>query len=267
MKKIIALSLVCFTLAIADENTEKENPFVTHTELGYVSTSGNTDTKSGSLDFMGKKSWGKHSVQLDVDYIYGEQDGIENNNKLDTKLNYDYSFTERFGFNYLVGYKDDKFSGFDYQFYTGPGVKYTALKGEVHNLSFQSNILYSLDQESDKFYSDAALTVETPYPFVPVKGPFKDPASGQSSDYSAFFIQGDYSWQFTEATKFVQMLSYRVDMGDADVYFINSKTGVESKISDIFSMGISYKVDYVNEAPAGNVNTDKTFMVSLIMDY
>jgi len=265
MKKIIALSLVCFTLAIADE--KKENPFVTHTELGYVSTSGNTDTKSGSLDFMGKKSWDKDAVQLDVDYIYGEQDGIENKNRLDSKLNYDHSFTESFGFNYLVGYKDDKFSGFDYQFYTGPGVKYTAIKGKVHNLTLQSNILYSLDQQTDKYYSDAALTVETPYPYVPVRGAFKDPNSGQSSDYSAFFIQGDYSWQITDATKFVQMLSYRVDMGDTDIYFMNSKTGVESKFSDILSMGLNYKINYVNQAPAGNVNTDKTFMVSLIIDY
>jgi len=263
MKKIIGTSLIlCASLLLAEDTA-----FVTHTELGYVSTSGNTDTKSGSLDFMGKKSWDKHSVQLDVDYIYGEQAGIENKNKLAAKLNYDYSFSKRFGFNYLTGYKNDKFSGFDYQFYTGPGIKYTAIKEKVHNLSFQSNILYSLDQESDKFYSDAALTIETPYPFVPVKGAFIDPNSGKLSDYASFFVQGDYSWQLTEATRFVQMLSYRVDMEDADIYFINSKTGLESKVSDIFSMGVNYKIDYVNQPPVGKVNTDKTFMVSLIIDY
>ena len=261
MKKIIALSVLCASVLFA-EDTE----FVTHTELGYVQTSGNTDTKSGSLDFMGKKSWGDNSIQFDLDYLYGEENSIENNNKLDTMLNYDYKFSKHFAFNYLVGYKDDKFSGFDYQFYTGPGVKYIAIDNEAHDLTFQTNILYSEDAEMDKFYD--ALGEEVKYPYVdPAKDPLGSTVAGKTTDYTSFFLKGDYAWKITESFKFIQMLSYRVDTEDSDIYFVNSKTGVESKISDVFSMGINYKVNYVNTPPVGNERTDKTFTASLIIDY
>ena len=50
-------------------------------------------------------------------------------------------------------------------------------------------------------------------------------------------------------------------------YFSFSKTAIETKISDIFSMGISYKVDYTNLPPSDKEYSDKTFMTSLIIDY
>jgi putative salt-induced outer membrane protein len=241
--------------------------YSSHVELGYVETSGNTDTKSGSFDGMAKAEWGKNVLKLDLDYIYGEEDSIENNNKLIVELNYDYHFAKKFAFNYLVGYKDDKFSGFEYQLYTGPGVKYGAIRSDEHILDFQTNILYSQDVEMDKFFNDVALSDETKYPYDPVKGAFKDPDSGKTETYTSFYIKGDYAWKITDTSKFTQVLSYRVDTGDMDVYFINSKTGFESKINSTFSMGVNYKVDYVNRPPEGNENTDKTLTVALILDF
>lgn len=240
--------------------------FTNHTELGYVETSGNTDTTSSSLDFMQKAEWGKHVVKLDIDYLYGEEDSVENNNKLEAMLNYDYKFGKKFAFNYLVGYKDDKFSGFDYQFFTGPGVKYPLVNKEAHVLDLQSNILYSKDSEMDKFFD--ALGNEIDYPYDdPAKDPLGSRQSGEINEYGSFFLKGDYTWQITDSFKFIQMLSYRVDLEDEDTYFVNSKSALESKISDIFSMGVNYKVTYVNSPPEGNVNTDKVFTVSLIMDF
>ena len=240
--------------------------YATHVELGYVSTSGNTDTKSGSFDGMTKAEWGKNALKLDIDYLYGEEDDIENNNKFIAELNYDYKFSEKFSFNYFTGYKIDKFSGFDYQLYTGPGAKYHALNSDAHILDFQSNVLYSEDSEMDKFYD--ALGNEVKYPYVdPAKDPLGTKESGETNDYASFFIKGDYTWTITESFKFLQMLNYRVDLEDEDVYFVNSKTAFESKINGTFSMGVNYKVSYVNSAPDGNERTDKTFTVALIIDY
>ena len=252
---------------IIDKEAEKHLSFSSHTELGYVSTSGNTDTKTGSLDAMGKWKLEKNTLQLDIDYIYGEQSGIENKNKFAAELNYDYRFSKHFAFNYLVGYKDDKFSGYDYQFYTGPGIKYVAIENDVHILNFQTNILYSSDAEMDKFYTDATYTIETPYPYVPVQGAFVDPASGQTNEYASFLIKGDYAWNITGSLKFIQDLSYRTDIEDSDIYFVNSKTGLLSKINSTFSMGVNYKIDYVNTPPVGNEHTDKTFTLTLSIDY
>ncbi|MFT5660759.1 MAG: putative salt-induced outer membrane protein [Sulfurimonas sp.] len=219
---------------------EKKNAFVTHTELGFISTSGNTDTTNYNLDLSVKKNWDKHVFALTFDGQYADDNGIETKNKFFSELSYDYEFTERFAFNYLVGYKDDKFSGYNYQSYTGPGIKYKAIKEENHNLSLEGNILYSQDE--------LELTSKT-------------------SNYGSFRAKGVYEWQILENLKFAQDLSYRTELEDSNNYFVYSKTAFISKISDIFSFGINYKIDYVNAPPASTQHSDKTLTANLIADY
>lgn len=251
---------------IIDAEAAKHFSFSSHTELGYISTSGNTNTKAGSLDATAKAKVDKNSLQLDVDYLYGEENGVESKNSLATELNYDYRISKHLALNYLAGYKSDKFSGFDYQFYTGPGVKYIAIENDTHVLNFQVNILYSKDSEMDKFYD--ALGAEVPYPYVdPAKDPLGSTVSGKSSQYTSILLKGDYKWNITDSIKFIQELSYRRDAQESDTYYVNSKTGLLSKINATFSMGVNYKVDYVNSPPAGNEYTDKTLAVTLSIDY
>ncbi len=262
LKRALGLSLLAAASLVLAEDTA----FTTHTELGYVSTSGNTNTKSGSVDFVGKQKIDKHSLQFDIDYLYGEQEGIETNNKFITSLNYDYQFAEDFAFNYIISYKNDKFSGFDYQFYTGPGLIYDAVKTDAHTLHFQGNIVYAIDEGTDKYYD--ALGVEIKYPYI---NPPIDPAiplvPGVTNEYASYLLQGNYVWKVTETFKFLQDLSYRSEFGDTKNYFVYSKTAVSSKINGNFSMGLSYKVDYTNMPPVGNEYTDKTFTAALIIDY
>lgn len=263
MKRVIAISLAACAAVFA---ADAANPFVTHTELSYVQTEGNTDTTAFSLDFTGKKSWGAHSLKLDLDALYGTENNIENKNKVFSELNYDWQFADHFTLNYLAGYKNDKFSGFDYQFYTGPGAKYIALDDKTFHLDFRGNVLFNADQGMDKYYTDANLTDEVKYPYPGgTSGLYK--VDGEYDDYAGGMLKGNFSWVIVEGFKFLQEASYRVSFDDSANYFIYSKSAVESKISDMFSLGFSYKVDYTNLPPEGNERTDKTFMTSLIIDY
>jgi putative salt-induced outer membrane protein len=263
LKKIVILSLATAVMLSAEASVEK-NDFKTHTELSYVQTQGNTNTDAFSLDFTGEKAWDKHSLKLDIDALYGKDSNVETKNKILAELNYDYKFAEYFAFNYLTGYKNDKFSGFDYQFYTGPGIKYIALDSKAHKLDFQVNILYSLDETMD-IYTDAdGNEIAYPYPDGTAGATVTE---GESNDYNAFSAKANYAWQIIDNLKFIQELSYRSNFDDTDEYFAFSKTAFEAKISDMFSMGVSYKVDYTNLAPAGKEYSDRTFMTSLIIDY
>lgn len=219
---------------------EKDNELKTHAEFGYVSTSGNTDTTTYGLDLKMDKKWDKHVVLFTFDGQYADDNGVETKNKYLTELAYDYEITDRFAFNYLAGYKQDKFSGYNYQAYTGPGAKYKLIKEEKQNLSLEGNILYSQDE----------LENQT-----------------KTRDYSSFRAKAVYAWQILENLKFTQDLSYRSDLEDTQNYFVYSKTALISKISDIFSFGINYKVDYVNAPPASTRHSDKTLSASLIIDY
>jgi len=241
MKKIILSTVAVATVTLALQAAEK-NPdaLVTHTELGYMQTDGNTQTKNFNLDSMLKKAWGKHHTSLKLSGQYGSVDNVENKKKYLIEGNYDYAFTKHFAFNYLIGYKSDIYAGFDYQIYTGPGAKYQAIKNDKQELSLTANILYN----QDKYHP-----------------------SGDTNDYSGYRAEGVYKLNFKKDLKFIQELSIRGDFDESDNYFATSKTALISKLSDIFSAGLSYKVDYVNTPAAGKDTTDTTLTANLIMDY
>lgn len=240
-----------------------DDRFLTHTELGYIQTSGNTKTKTFNLDAKAKKGWGKHIGAIMFDGQYASDDSKETKNKFLTELTYDYEFTKRFAFNYLVGYKSDQFSGFEYQAYTGPGAKYKAIISDRQRLTLDGNILYSMDRY-DAVYVDGSGN-EISYPDSTAGGTLQSAA--YDDDYAAYKLQGVYNLQILENLKFDQELSFRGSFETADNYFVFSKTALSSKISDIFSAGISYKVDYINVPATGKDSTDTTFTANLIIDY
>jgi len=242
MKKILLSSLLVSSLVMAaDANYDESNKLITHTEFGYISTSGNTETKTYSLDSKIKKGFDKHLLALSFDGQYAEDSDIETKNKYLIELTYNYELTSKLAFKYLFGYKDDKFSGYNYQLYTGPGVSYKALELENQNLSLDSIVLYSKDK--------------------------LDGSNAISNDYTSLRVNATYEWQVLEDLKFTQEASYRTDIEDVDNYFVFSKTAFSSKISDIFSAGISYKVDYTNLEASGKESTDKTLTANLSIDY
>jgi putative salt-induced outer membrane protein len=263
IKKIALSTLLASTLVVAAEpDLKKDDAFVTHTELGYIETQGNTETKTFNLDAKVKKGWGRNIFELHFDGQYASDKEIETKNKYLLELEYDYEITDRLAFDYLLGYKTDKFSSFDYQFYTGPGAKYKAIVSTKHNLSVEGNILYAVDEISAIYYNGTDVIQ---YPASTAGATSK--VNSSTDNYAAYRAKGVYTWQMLENLKFDQELSYRGSFEDFDKHFIFSKSALTSKFSDMFSASLSYKVDYVNEPADAKENTDTTLTLNLIVDY
>ncbi len=264
IKKIVLSTILASSLVVAAEpNTNKDDALVTHTEFGYIETAGNTKTQTFNLDAKAKKGWGKHIGNFMFDGQYASDDSVETKNKFTTEITYDYEFTNRLAFNYLIGYKSDRFSGFAYQFYTGPGAKYKAIISDAHNLTFDGNLLYAQDRYDDVYVDSTGAVIA--YPKSTDGGTLRDVA--YNDNYAAYRVKGVYTWQIIENLKFAQELSMRGSLEKSDNYFAYSKSALSSKISSIFSAGISYKVDYTNIPADGKEKTDTTLTLNLIMDY
>ena len=262
IKKIALSTLLASTLVVAAEpDLKKDDAFVTHTELGYIETQGNTETKTFNLESTVKKGWGRNIFELHFDGQYASDKEVETKNKYIIELEYDYEITDRLAFDYLVGYKADKFSAFDYQFYTGPGAKYKAIVSKKHNLSLEGNILYAMDEISDVHYDSSNDVIS-----YPAKTAVARTVDGETDDYAAYRAKAVYGWKILENLEFDQELSYRGSFEETEKYFVFSKTALKSKFTDIFSASISYKVDYVNEAGVKE-KTDTTLTANLIIDY
>ncbi len=265
MKKILlSLVLAASVATAAQTDLKKDDTFVTHTELGYIETQGNTRTQAFNLDANVKKGFGKHIYQLNFDGQYASDENVETKNKYIIELNYDYEFSQRFSFNYLIGFKKDRFSGFDYQAYTGPGVKYKVIKTNNHKLSIAGNILYSQDDIQDTDYDVSNNII--PYP-NPDEVTVDHTVNGKINNYASYRVKTVYDWEILNNLKFMQELSYRAEFKNSDNYFIFSKTALNNKISNVFSAGLSYKVDYINVPSTNKEYTDRTFTANLIIDY
>jgi putative salt-induced outer membrane protein len=238
MKKILLTTTFVSLVSLNAHAADKTQEIVTHTEMGYIQTNGNTKTKTFNLDTKAERAWQKHIGILSFDGQYSSDTGVTIKKKYFLELEYNYELSNKLAFSYLAGYKYDQFSGFDYQAYTGPGIKYAAIKETAQNLSLEASALYS----QDKY------------------------VAGTTNDYAAYRLKGDYALQITDTLKFTQEVSLRGSFEESDNYFAFSKTALMSKISDIFSAGVSYKLDYANR-PAARYKTDETLTLNLIMDY
>jgi putative salt-induced outer membrane protein len=261
MKRVVFTAALLSSLVMAKESS---NTLLSHAELGYVNTQGTSTTTAISLDAKAKKGWNQHIFELMFDGQYSTNRNIENKNKYYSEFSYDYDVTETFSFGYLIGYKEDKFSSFDYQFYTGPSAKHKLFKTQEHKLTLEGNILYAKDKRADVNYD--ALGGEIPYPNAEGIS-IATTHIGGTRAYASYRAKALYEKNIVENLKFSQELSYRSEFFDVGNFFVYSKTAFTNRITDILSAGVSYKIDYVNLPTQDTQRGDRTFAANLIMDF
>lgn len=216
-----------------------EARYKTKTVLSYSNTKGNTDTTRFGLDFHGERKRKKNTITLDVTALQSSSNGVEDNNKWNALAQYDRDLTKKLFFNYLISYGEDKFSGFDYQFNTGPGLGYKAIDSDAHKLNLRANALYSKD----------------------------DIADGGTNEYASWVAGFNYKWAVLDNLDFLQEASFKSQFDHFENYFVYSKTAIESQLNGMFSLGLSYKVDYKNIPAEDRKRTDRVFLASLIINY
>jgi len=219
---------------------------MTNVKLGYLKTDGNTNTETFSVDGSLKKAWGKNSASVIFDAQYGNAEDVLTKNKYFVELEYGYLFTSSLTANMVVGYKNDKFSSYSYQTYVGPGIKYGALSSARQKLDVEASLLYSSDKLQDQYVAAQPDFVE---------------------NYGSYKAKALYELNILDNLKFNQELSYRASFEDSQNYFIFSKSELSSKISDILSTGIAYKIDYTNLVATGIERRDNTLSAFLNLDY
>ncbi|MFW2516895.1 DUF481 domain-containing protein, partial [Aliarcobacter butzleri] len=64
---------------------------------------------------------------------------------------------------------------------------------------------------------------------------------------------------------FKQMFSFLISSEDSEKYFFTSESSLYLKMIENISLGISYRIDYVNHTE--KENTDRKFLTSLIIDF
>lgn len=237
-------------LKALESKLPQNQDIVANIKLGYMDTKGNTNTETFSLDGKAKKDFGTQYLSLVLDAQYGNADNLAGvneviKNKYFAELEYGYKVTDRFSITAVLGYKNDSFSSYNYQSHVGSGLKYLAYKSDIQKLDLEASVLYSSDDIQEQYLNQ----------------------DGLESDYASYKAKLTYELQILENLKFDQELSYRASFDESTNYFAFSNSSLSSKISDIFSAGVSYKVDYTNIVAPTIYRADRTLTAFLSVDY
>jgi putative salt-induced outer membrane protein len=241
---LILLTAMIATQAVAADDAKKEkSPWTLAAELGYISTTGNTETTTaaGKFDATYEVDRWRDNLHLEA---YGQQAKDETTGETVTSAERyegsgktDYKFSDRDYAFALLKLKKDRFSGFEYENSFSVGYGRSLIKDE-----------------------DMQLDVEI--------GPgyrwYKVDNAPDSKDEAVLRMSGDYWWKVTEHSKFTQKLTTEIG---SEYTTSESITGISANINSTLALKLTYTVRHKSKVPEDTKKTDTETAVTLVFNY
>ena len=231
---MFAMSLV--SAAVAQEETEaaaeEESPWSGAVSLGYLSTSGNTETTSYNTKLrVGYTSDGwEHSLRAAANGADESEQTTAEAYQAGWKS--EYSFTEHDFVFGTVDWRKDRFSGVDQQLTEAIGYGRRLLDTEKHLLSVGVGVGHRSADLAD--------------------GTSESGVIGRGSI--------DYNWTWSETAGFDQNVI--VESGSDNTY-IESVSAVRARLVGNLALVLSYTIKHNTDVPVGSENTDRLSAVSV----
>ena len=247
MKRTMIVTVLLLTLGVfpllAHEVEEEEEPepiWVGSLGLGWVATSGNTDTSTLGLDFALERKpepWGLTLLAR------GNQ--AENNGET-TAENYLVSARavrklstrwEAFG---GLAWAKDPFAGFDSQTVASAGATYMAVESERQLLSFDMGLAYTWEDR------------------VP-------PA--EDVDFAGGLLGLSWEWTLSKNSKLVERLVFLPNFDDSGDWRLNSMTALEAAVNSWLALRLGFDIRYRNQPIGDADSTDTTSTASVVFNF
>lgn len=206
-------------------------------ELGFTTTSGNTDSETLNAKLSIAKAHEKWTHKASLEALRSSADNITSADSTVLKEKSQYSFAEK---SYAFGklrYEDDKFSGFDYQASLSFGAGSRFIQNDVHTLDLSLGAGYRSS---------------------------KDTATQETNDEGIITADGIYEYKISATSTFIEAIL--IESGKDNTHS-ESETVLKSKINGNLASKISYQVKHNTDVPVGVEKTDKILTVSLVYGF
>ena len=201
------------------------DPLAGKLELGYLATSGNTETSSLNAKFVLTYEVDKWRHNLNAAVDHAEDSGVTTAERNQFGVKSDYKFNE---FDYLfitVNWEQDRFAGFDERISEAIGYGRRILKTERHTLEAEIG-------------AGARQTT---------------PVVGAEVSETILRASAKYQWRIADGATFDQSLI--VESGDSNAY-TESVSAVAAKLIGTWSLKFSYTIKNNSDVTPGLENTD-----------
>ena len=223
-------------IAAEEKKKDKDSPWAITAGLGYVSTSGNTntDTLIFKIDAAYEIEKWKHEVKFDT--LNASTDDVSTADRMRLNAQSNYKFRKRDYFFGSFYWEDDEFSGFEYQTKLIIGYGRKIINTDKHKL----------DGEVGPGYR------------------YFKPDNLPSDDEALLRLAGKYKWIISDYSNFTQDLFY--DYGEEQEEW-RSVTALRTSIYESLALRLQYEVRYLDIVPVGTDNYDRTTTVSLDYEF
>lgn len=228
---LVALSPAAFSSGLL--SGAPEEGYEGNIDLGYISTSGNTETESlnGQFDWVARASenW---ATGIQITGVTNSSRDQRDAEQYTFAWNNRYDISDNSFFYGILDYKNDYFGAYDYQAGAYLGYGHQVFKSDDGHLSLGFGLGYRINAV-----------------FI-----------GRDEKENVLRGDLDFAHQLTDTARFTQVIS-AVWGEEVDTYV--SKSAISTKISENLAMKLSYVVNYNSVVPAGAVKTDRTTTVGI----
>ena len=235
-KKIVFSSILLLAALTSNAEDQEENkgPWSGNTTLGYLATSGNTESKSANFEFGVNYDLVRWHHGLSGRFFSSSQDNDATAENYQLSWSSKYDFSE---FNYGVGrlnWQRDRFSSYDYQRFATLAYGRRIIKNKKHEL----------DAEIGGGWSQSKTIVN------------------EDISEAIFRLYGEYDWQITDTSKFSQTI--QVSAGSSNT-FTEAVTSLRLAIVGSLGLAVSFTYQNNSDVVPGKKKTDT--ITSIGLDY
>ncbi len=252
MKKSLMLMLACSLVTVAnvqaaDEKKADESPWKSNVELGFIRTTGNTETQTTAIkaDATYEVDKWRHNAHAEG---YGQQSKVDTGETVVSAERYelsgksDYKFSEldyAFG---LLKLQKDRFSGYVYD--------------HILSLGYGRKLLKQKDMELDVEIGPGAR-------FFKLETAPGDVDKGSETE-AVLRLSGKYWWAITGNSRFTQEIS--TEIGET-ITSSQSITGIQANINSTLALKFTYTLRHKTKVPQGNEKLDTETAMTLVYSF
>lgn len=232
---VLTAALLVTGNAVAEEEVPK-SLWKASAELGFVATSGNTETETLNAKATvttDRKAW-RHKGEITA--LKSSDDVNTTAQKYTLMGKSDYKLE---GKNFLFGvvtYDDDKFSGYDYR--------------ATEAIGYGRRVLEDTDMTLDLEIGPGARQSKLD--------------SGETDSEGILRAAANFDWTVSKTSKFSEVLT--VEAGE-DVTVTKSVTSLASQIEGNLSMKVTFTYKNTSEVPVGVEETDTETAITLVYNF
>jgi putative salt-induced outer membrane protein len=216
-------------------------------ELGFLSSSGNTDATSANTKFDLTHEGAKWRNNVYLGALYGENAEFTTSERYEARYQADYKITDRASWFGAARGEQDRFSGFAYQATLSTGASYKFIDAPTTKLTASLGAGVRRSKSETLVKTDAGEVI--------------DRLEGEISDEPVATFSSNYENDFTATTKLTNKLL--AESGSDNTAVLND-LAVQVSMTDALAVAIGYAIRYNSNPPPLSESTDRTITVNLV---